>query len=251
MTDDPVLAELARANPEPHPRSDPADEQLLAAILDRRAIPPRRHRSPGRILVPVLSAAVVIAVAFVFVRAGGTHRTAAPATSAVTQRIVLRAEPALPGLHVTAAGMRNEVALLRERLNALGIAQSASVRQIGRDKIAVVYHGAHPLNRPTLARLFTNPQIAFADWEDNLIAPDGRTVASQVPGGGPVVLSLSQGDSSPPGVAGGMRLTTPSASPPTSPFNRPPPRSAEPDPNTSRLRKPAATSPDPPSREAN
>lgn len=205
MTDDPVLAELARANPEPHPRSDPADAQMLAAILNRRAIPPRRRRSPD-ILAPVLSAAVVIAVAFVFVRAGGTHRPATPATSAPTQRIVLRAEPALPGLHVTAAGMRSEVALLREHLNALGIAQSASVRQIGRDEIAVAYHGAHPLDSATLERLFLSPQIAFADWEGNLIAPDGRTVASQLPGGGPGILRLSQGGTTGPGVAGAMRL---------------------------------------------
>jgi len=206
MTDDPVLAQLARANPEPHPRSDPADDQLLAAILNRRAIPPRRRRSPADILAPVLSAAVVIAVAFVFVRAGGTHRPATPATSAATQRIVLRAEPALPGLHVTAAGMRSEVALLREHLNALGIAQSASVRQIGRDEIAVAYHGAHPLDSATLERLFLSPQIAFADWEGNLIAPDGRTVASQLPGGGPGILRLSQGGTTGPGVAGAMRL---------------------------------------------
>jgi len=206
MTDDPVLAELARANPEPHPRCDPADEQLLAAILDRPAIPPRRPRSPARILVPVLSAAVVIAVVFVFVRAGGTHRTAAPATSAATQRIVLRVVPD-PAPHVTAAGMRSEVALLREHLNALGVApRSVSVRQIGRDEIAVVYHGAHPLDRATLARLFAIPQIAFVDWEGNLIAPDGRTVASQLPGGGPGVLSLSQGGRTGAGVAGGMRL---------------------------------------------
>lgn len=206
MTDDPVLAELARANPEPHPRLDPADAQLLVAILNRRAIPGQHRSSPAHILVPVLSAAVALTVALAFVRAGGTHRPAAPATSAVTQRIVLRAERQPPGPPVTGAGMRNEVALLREHLNALGIAQSASVRQIGRDKIAVVYRGAHSLDRPTLVRLLTGPQIVFADWEGNLIAPDGRTVASQLPGGGPRILRLSQGGTTGPGVAGAMRL---------------------------------------------
>ena len=205
MTDDPVLAELARANPEPHPRSDPADEQLLAAILDTPATPPRRSKSLARFLVPGLSAAVVIAVVFAFARTGGTDRSATPLVSAGAQRIVLRVEPE-PPVHVTAAGMRREVALLREHLNALGIAPSASVRQIGRDEIVVAYHGAHPFDRPTLVQLLTIPQIAFADWEGNLIAPDGRTVASQLPGGGPVVLSLSQGGTTGPGVAGGMRL---------------------------------------------
>ncbi|MFZ0042149.1 MAG: hypothetical protein WAK93_12645 [Solirubrobacteraceae bacterium] len=204
MTDDPVLAQLARANPEQHPRCDPADDQLLAAILDQPAIGPRRRRSPARILVPVLSAAVVIAVVFVFARAGGTHRTTGPATSAGTQRIVLRVVP--DTAHVTAVGVRTEIAILREHLNALGVAPSASVRQIGRDEIAVVYPGAHPLDRATLERLFAIPQIAFVDWEDNVIAPDGRTVASQLPGGGAGVLSLSQGGRTGPGVAGGMRL---------------------------------------------
>jgi hypothetical protein len=101
--------------------------------------------------------------------------------------------------------MRSEVALLREHLEALGVARSASVRQIGRDEIAVVYHAAHPLDSATLARLVSS-QVAFADWEGNLIAPDGRTVASQLPGGGPAVLSLSQGGTTGPGVAGAMRL---------------------------------------------
>jgi hypothetical protein len=204
MTDDPVLGQLARANPEPHSLSDPADEQLLSAILDRPATAPQRRGSPARILVPVLSAAVVIAVVFVVARAGGTHRTTAPATPAATQRIVLRVVP--DTAQVTAAGVRTEVAVLREHLDALGVARSASVRQIGRDEIAVVYPGADPLDQTTLVRLLAFPQIAFVDWEGNLIAPDGRTVASQLPGGGSVVLRLSQGDTTGPGVAGAMRL---------------------------------------------
>jgi hypothetical protein len=156
---------------------------------------------------PILaSVAVVIAVVVVAVGAGGTHRTAAPATSAATHRIVLRAESqSRPGPHVTAAAMRSEIALLREHLNALGIAGSTSVRQIGRDEIAVAYHRAHPLDFPTIARLVST-QIAFADWEDNLIAPDGRTVASQLPGGGPGVVRLSQGGATGAGVAGATRL---------------------------------------------
>jgi hypothetical protein len=203
MTDDSLLTELARANPEPHSRSEAADAQMLAAILETPATPPRRRRSPARMLLPGLSVAVVIAVAFVFARAGGTDRSTTPAESAVPQLIVLRVEPEPPG-HVTAAGMRREVALLREHLQALGVA--GSVRQIGRDEVAVAYQAAHSLDFPSLIRLLTVPQIAFADWEANLIAPDGRTVASQLPGRRSVVSSLSQGGTTGPGVVGGMRL---------------------------------------------
>ena len=173
MTDDPVLAQLARVNPEPHPLPDPADDQLFALILDRPATAPQRHRSPARILVPVLSAAVVIAVVFVFARAGGTHRATAPAASAGTQRIVLRVVPNTAP--VTAAGVRTEVAILREHLNALGVAPSASVRQIGRDEIAVVYPGTHPLiPRDGLA---SSPARRSG-------LPTGRTTSSR-PTGGP------------------------------------------------------------------
>ncbi len=113
MTDDPVLVELARANPEPHPRSDPADEQLLAAILDRPAIPRRRGRSPARVLVPALSAAVVIAVAFVFVRAAGhtgprdpPHR---PGLSALVSALVGRVPD---GLDVVSVRVEEEGAVV-------------------------------------------------------------------------------------------------------------------------------------------
>lgn len=214
MTNDPVVAELARANPEPHPRSDPADDQLLAAILDtpatqvraRGGVPPRaRWRSPLGILAPALSLVVVAAVVIVFL---SVRKSSPPASSSGTGvELVFRAEPTVQTPVVTHASLARTIEVMRQRAAAIG-ASGGSFHASGSDQITVRLP-AGP-NLPRAAKIFgADAQLKFCDWEANALSPSGKTVASQLGARDRQSLETSQGArAASPGQpsAGAMRL---------------------------------------------
>jgi hypothetical protein len=212
-TDDPVLDELARANPEPAPTPGPETEVLLARILAEAESAPIRtpesaaeslRRHPARVLVPLTSVAVVLAVIAVLV-AVGSHPTAR-APGAGGDRIVYRASPTPLVPHVTLATLRHEVTVLQAHARAVGL-PVARVALTGHDEIAVTFAPGSDVAQDE--RIFaTLPQLAIYDWEANLIAPNGRTVVSGLRTQRDSAIALSQGGADGPGTAraGGMPL---------------------------------------------
>ena len=208
-TDDRVLEVLADANPHPRggiPRAsqDPRAQAMLAEILAQPVAEPpfRRRRHEGarigiRVLAPVLSLAVVLAVTAVLLHAGsGRHSVASGGTA---DEVVLRLQPT-PGVpRVTNAAVNEEIQILGARMKLLG---SAPVR-FSRAGDEIVVHSreiaASPLARSELTR---DPQVTFTDWEQNVIAPDGRTVASLLPGGNRQAELISQGRGGAVGTSG-------------------------------------------------
>ncbi len=199
-TDDRVLAQLTDANP--HPRDKIADasedaraQAMLAAIMAQPAAErPLRHlernrtRTGLRVLAPVLSLVVVVAVTAVLLHAGtGRHSTAVGGTA---DGVVLKLHPTPAVPRVTAAAVGEEIQILRARLRSLGAAGVRFTR--AGDEIVVRSRAiaASPLARALLTK---DPQVTFTDWEQNVIAPDGRTVASLLLGGNHQAETLSQG----------------------------------------------------------
>jgi preprotein translocase subunit SecD len=183
--DDPVMAALAAADPHPGGADPVGGEPELARLRDQIMATPaprlgrrRRPRVTAGPLLAVSSVIAVIAVVVLFLHVGSSARRGSAASpSAGTTRIVLRVEPSPAGPHVTAAAVREEVAFLRVRARSLG-AVGITVRRVGAVEIAVTV--PLPGRVGFITRYLTaTPQLAFTDWEANVIAPNGHTVASE------------------------------------------------------------------------
>ena len=199
-TDDRVLAELTDANP--HPRDSVADasedaraQAMLAAIMAQPAGEPQlghleRDRTPTgwRVLAPVLSLVVVVAVTAVLLHAGTGRHSAAGGQAA--DEVVLKLHPTPAAPRVTAAAVGEEIQILRARLRYLGTVGTRFTRAGNEIVVRSRAIATSPLAR---AELTKDPQVAVTDWEQNVITPDGRTVASSLPAGNRQAEILSQG----------------------------------------------------------
>jgi SecD/SecF fusion protein len=208
-TDDPVVSALSRTNPEPAPVPGPGAEALLARIVAEAAADPapataRTPRHPARVLVPLTSVAVVLAVIAVLVAVGSPPTARAPGSAG--ERIVYRASPTPLAPHVTPATLRREVTVLRAHARSAGLPVER-VALAGHDEIAVTFSPGSDVAQDE--RIFASlPQLEIDDWEANLIAPNGQTVASGLRAQRDTAIALSQGGARGPGVAraGGMPL---------------------------------------------
>jgi preprotein translocase subunit SecD len=201
VTDDRAVDELIDANPHPRggiadPSEDPRAQAMFAAIMARPAAdrPPRhlerdRTHAGVRVLAPVLSLVVVVAVTAVLLHVGsGRHSTAGGGTAGEVV-LSLHPTPAVP--RATAAAVGEEIQILRARMRSLGTGPGVRFTRAG-DEIVVRSRAiaASPLARTLLTK---DPQVTFTDWEQNVIAPDGRTAASLLLGGNRQAEILSQG----------------------------------------------------------
>jgi preprotein translocase subunit SecD len=208
-TDERVIAQLAEANPVPdapaHTVQERAEaERVLRRVLDD-APAPRRRRPRLGILAPVASVLVVLAVAAVVLRTGGSSTTGANTHGGV--EITLSAQPTPQTPRITATAMSREVALMRRRLVSLG--HGFTVQQSGASGIVVTGPKVSPTQRSRIVSLITqSAQLAFYDWEANVLTPNGKTAASQLLTQHGTVLSVSQGTADGPGFpgAGSMSL---------------------------------------------
>jgi preprotein translocase subunit SecD len=212
MSEDPIIAALAAANPHPG-GADPANESGAARtceqIISAPAIsaPSRPPRRAAGGLIAVASVVIVIVVAAFFLHAGGTSRrvSLAPAGRSSTH-FLLRLEPSPAYPHLTAAAVGHELALLRFRVRSLG-ASDITIRRLGTSELRVtVLSSEHPA---LVARYLTTlPQLVITDWEASVLAPDGRPVASQNLQQDPAAQLLSQGAAQGPGApdAGAVTL---------------------------------------------
>ena len=203
-TDDPVITELADANPvSSGASSDPRDRAEAERIL-RRALAdpppsPQKWLRPG-ILAPVISLVVVLAVGAVVLRAGGGSSHTSP-SSGGGLRITLAAQPTPQTPQITSSAMTREVDLVRQRLGS--VLRRFSVARVGGNGLVITARQASAAQRARIISLITqSAQLGFYDWEANVVAPNGRTAAQDLQAHDNSVLTLSQGASGGPGTAG-------------------------------------------------
>jgi hypothetical protein len=208
-TDDPVITELADANPvSSSASSDPRDraeaERILRQVLSDPPPPPQKWLRPG-ILAPVMSVVVVLAVAAVVLRAGGGSSHTSP-SSGGGLRITLAAQPTPQTPQITSSVMTRELDLVRQRLGS--VLRHFSVRRVGVNGLVITAPKASAAQRARIIPLLTQPaRLDFYDWEANVVAPNGRTAAQDLRARDRSVLTLSQGGAmGAPGMAGAGSL---------------------------------------------
>jgi SecD/SecF fusion protein len=208
-TDDPVLAALSRANPEPTPHTasgaelDRMVERILAepqtgSGATRRTRDPR-PRPGARALVPAVSIAVVVALVAVLVAVGG-HRSRVTPGAGEGIRIVYRLSPTPQVPTLTPVAVQQELKVLQARAGAAGT-EKLRVKRIGRDEIVITL--APGSDVPLAERLLgTGPQLEFYDWEASVLTPRGTTAAAGLLPSSEAAVTLSQGGANGPGTAG-------------------------------------------------
>ncbi len=207
--DERVITRIAEANPVLEAASPTAQERAEAERILRRVLgdaPSHSRRSPRLgILAPVMSVLVVLLVAAVVLRTGGSATTGSAPSGGL--RITLNALPSAQVPRITAGAMSREVALMRRRLASLG--RGFTVAQFGASGIVVTAPKAGAVERARTLRLITqSAQLPFYDWEANVLTPNGKTVASQLLTQDQAAVRISQGGalgSGTPG-AGGVPL---------------------------------------------
>jgi hypothetical protein len=167
---------------------DRVERQIVRSVEAGSA---RSSRLPGALgyLVTTAAVAVVIVVAGVFllVRGGGGGAKPSPAT-APDLRVVFSPSPAAP-----AAVLERATQILRERLRTA--VPDARVSVAG-GQIVVAAARAPAGAQTRILRLASPGVLEVYDWESDVLAPDGTTVASQLPSPSPAVLAISQGNGS-------------------------------------------------------
>ncbi len=208
ISDDPVISELAGANPVPPSTKPTADDRAEAdRVLDRVLAARARPRRRRTMLAPVAGALVVVVVVVVALslhRSGSGHGGAA---STSRLQIVLQAEPTAQQPVVTQAAISREVEIVRERLRS--VLHSFSVTAPGANRLVITAGRVAPANRARIVRLVSEPaELYFYDWEANALTPNGKTVASQLQTQDQNALAISQGSGAAPGNpgAGSMNL---------------------------------------------
>jgi SecD/SecF fusion protein len=183
---------------------DRIERQLVGRV---EAGVPRGSRLRLRlgVVAPALSVVVVVAIVVVFL---GVHRASSPGSHARGGiELVYQAEPTPQTPAVTRAALAHAIDVLRQRAEAFGMS-GASVRMVGGNEIRVRLPGFTSQARADRA-LGTTARLEFYDWEANALAPNGKTVASQLHARDPAAVAISQGSgTAPPGDpgAGGMSL---------------------------------------------
>lgn len=206
IANDPLLAELEDANPVPRiSKHGPQDRIEAGRVLQRvLAAPPRRRRS-WRVLAPVASALVVVAVVVAAFSVGGPSTSG---TAIHSLQIVLQAEPTPQTPVLTPAAMSRAVAIVRKRLDAL--TPGFTVQVAGADRVVITGRNVGAPEKARITALASETaQLSFYDWEADVLTPSGKTVASQLAAHNPTALTISQGSAyGAPGsaVAGGMSL---------------------------------------------
>ena len=151
-------------------------------------------------LVPVVGVLVVALVVAVFFGLHGSGPTSAPSnhrpvvSNHGSLELVYLAEPSPQAPVVTRGALEQTVAVMQERLRALGIdGAHASVYSANQIRVVVpnVRNTAHAEQA-----VGTTAQLSFYDWEANALTPNGKTVASRLQAQDPTAIEISQGSGS-------------------------------------------------------
>jgi hypothetical protein len=158
---------------------------------------PRSSRLPITLghLATAAAVLVVLAVAGVFLVARGSSGGTPAPTSGPGVTVVLTAVPGAPP-----ALIERSVQILSKRLTA--VVPQVTVSSAG-NQIIVTAARAPAAARSEIVTLAAPGELAVYDWEGDVLAPNGKTVGSQLPSPDPAVLEISQGSgSTPPGELG-------------------------------------------------
>ncbi len=170
-----------------------ARRQLMAAAEQRAArrlaIPPPRLSW----VVPAISLAVAGAVAIAFLSLRTANRTHSATPSGARQiQLIYRAQPTTQVPKVTHQALELTVRQINLRLSEIPHSFS-SVRILAGDRIRVDVRTREGLG-PVQARIGSDAQLLFYDWEINVLLPNGRSAASELSRGHRSALELSQGN---------------------------------------------------------
>ena len=159
--------------------------QRVEAGAARRGLPFRPALSH---LATVAAVLVVVVVAGVFLLARGGRQVSPEPSSPTAVRVFLSA----PSGASPAAIERSAQILGRRLADAL---PQAHVSVSGGGIVVTAAGGPSGVRSRVLA-LSAPGRLAFYDWEADVLAPDGSTVASQLPSPDPSVIAISQGNGS-------------------------------------------------------
>ena len=189
--------------------SDYFDRVERQIVRNVEAGPPRSSRlqSAFGYFALAAAAAVVIVVAGVFLLARGpgqASRTGAPSHSH-TATVTFTASTIDPRASLGPAIDRS-IRILRARLG--GVFPGVGVSRAGDDIVVTAPNANAGARAKILALVGTTAQLAFYDWEANVLTPNGKTVASQLQTQNPTATEISQGANAAPGNpgAGSMNL---------------------------------------------
>src|SRR6478672_7807569 len=131
----------------------------------------RRRNSLILLLVVGLLIASVVAIAFKPTRLGldlkgGTE-------------LVYQGEPSPQVPKVTPEALDRAVEIIRERVDQLGVGEP-EIQRSGANQISVGLPDVQNIRRAQ-DQVGSPAQLYFYDWEANVLTPDGRTVAPQLP----------------------------------------------------------------------
>jgi SecD/SecF fusion protein len=191
--------------------SDYFDRVERQIVRNVEAGVPRSPRLPAalRYLASAAAVLVVIVVAGVFLLARGSTPATAPAPASATGHTatVTFTPSTIDPRASLGAAIDRSIPILRERLGA--VFPGVRLSRAGNEIVVTAPNANTGARARILALVGTTPRLAFYDWEANVIAPNGKTVASQLPTQDPTATEISQGGTSnPPGSpgAGSMSL---------------------------------------------
>jgi hypothetical protein len=163
---------------------DRVERQIVRRVQDGVPAASRPRLTLGHLAVAA-AVLVVVVVAGVFLAVGGNTGKAPPPASHPASTLAFTASPADP------RAIDQSVKILRERLHAA--LPGARVAPMA-DGVTVTLSHAAPGARSRILALAAPGRLAFYDWEANVLAPNGKPVASQLSARDPTALEISQGN---------------------------------------------------------
>jgi len=109
--------------------------------------------------------------------------------------LVYQGEPTQQVPTVTPEALDRALDIIRSRVDQLGVGEP-EIQRSGRDQISVGLPDVQNIRRAQ-EQVGTPAQLYFYDWERNVLTPNGRTVAPQLPDQQPDAQRLSQGAGDP------------------------------------------------------
>jgi SecDF, P1 head subdomain len=162
---------------------DRVERQIARRVQDGVPRTSRTRVTFGHLAVAA-AVLVVIVVVGLFLAAGRSGGGKPMPAAQPATRITFTASP------TNAKAIDQSVALLRERLHA--VLPGATVSRTA-NRVTVTLSHATPGARGRVLALAAPGRLAFYDWEADVIAPNGKTVASQLRAGNPAALTISRG----------------------------------------------------------
>jgi SecD/SecF fusion protein len=155
---------------------------------------PRSSRLPVAFgyAASVVAVLVVIVVVGVFMLARGSSTAPAPAAGH-TVTVTFTASTIDPRAQLGPAIDRS-IPILRDRLGS--VFPGVHVSRAGNEIVVIAPNANADARARILGLVSTGPQMAFYDWEANVVTSNGKTVASQLQAQDPTAIEISQGAAS-------------------------------------------------------